>query len=64
MILAIERSWGKHPGWYGSLPVEDQARLLALWNVENTSAEEADGKKAEAAAREARARQEELGGED
>jgi hypothetical protein len=29
MILAIEREWHKEPGWLRSLPVEDQATVIA-----------------------------------
>ena len=31
--LAIERAYGQPPGWMASLPVEDQALLIADWEL-------------------------------
>lgn len=64
MIIAIEKSWGKEPGWYTSLPLHEQARQLALWNVENTPAEEVVDKRSEARQRLLSLRNDGLGGED
>jgi hypothetical protein len=33
VILAIEREWGKYPGWFNSLEREHRARLLADWQI-------------------------------
>ena len=33
MILAIEREWGKVPGWFVTLDAERRARLLADWQI-------------------------------
>ena len=37
MILQIERSWGKHPGWFDELEPHQQERLLGEWLAENTA---------------------------
>ena len=33
MILAIEREWGKVPGWFVTLDAEQRALLLADWQI-------------------------------
>lgn len=33
MILAIEREWAKHPGWFWTLPRDVQRDLLADWRL-------------------------------
>lgn len=37
MILAIEREWGKEPGWFASLERVTRAELLADWEIRHTS---------------------------
>lgn len=64
MIIAIEKSWGKEPGWYGTLPMAEQVRQLALWNVEQTPPEDVADKRAEARQRLQSQRTDDLGGED
>lgn len=38
MALAIEREWGKSPGWFASLDVDDHVRLIADWRVRHVPA--------------------------
>lgn len=33
MILAIEREWGKQPGWFASLDRETRADVMADWQL-------------------------------
>jgi hypothetical protein len=40
-VLDIERSWGKWPGWFATLDVEDQALLLADRKIEVKQIQEA-----------------------
>ena len=35
MILRIERDWGKHPGWFATLPKHSQVRLFADYRLEH-----------------------------
>lgn len=44
MILKIERSWGRDPGWFSTLEREQQIQLLALYRVENTPREKLEDK--------------------
>jgi hypothetical protein len=33
VIIAIEREWAKHPGWFATLDEHARVRLMAEWNV-------------------------------
>jgi len=35
VILAIEREWGREPGWFWSLARDVQIELLADWRLRN-----------------------------
>jgi hypothetical protein len=40
--LAVDRFWGQLPGWLASLPVEQQAELLADYELELEARREMD----------------------
>lgn len=40
MILEIERSWGKYPGWFGELDADDRIDVMALYAIEHPLKEE------------------------
>lgn len=45
MILAVEREWGKWPGWLASLGEQEAARLLGEWRARHEKPKTTKGKK-------------------